>query len=175
MGSATIAKTMGMVSVCCSSAVVVGVVENDIGLKRDKFLSKSSHRRRVVRCRPASVDLGVTALSPPELLEPLPERRDMGLYFQVALSITHQHTNPSHTLALLPARRNRPRNRRRAAEQRDELAPPHSITSSARASKVAGTLMPSAFAVIRLTMRSNLVGCSTGMLAGFAPRRILST
>ena len=37
-------------------------------------------------------------------------------------------------------RRERPR-RRRAAEQRDELAPPHhSITSSARASSVGGTV-----------------------------------
>src|SRR6516165_9581300 len=63
----------------------------------------------------------------------------------------------------------------RAAEQRDELAPLHSITSSARASNVAGTRRPSAFAVIRLTIRSNLVGCWTGRSAGFAPRRILST
>jgi hypothetical protein len=30
-------------------------------------------------------------------------------------------------------------------------------------------------AVVRLMMRSNLVGCSTGMSPGFAPRRILST
>ena len=37
------------------------------------------------------------------------------------------------------ARRERP-GRRRAAEQRDELAPPHSITSSARASSVGGTV-----------------------------------
>jgi len=40
---------------------------------------------------------------------------------------------------------------RRAAEKRDELAPPHhSITSSARASSDAGTSRPSAFAVLRL-------------------------
>ena len=32
---------------------------------------------------------------------------------------------------------------RRAAEQRDELAPFHSITSSARASSVGGTVRPS--------------------------------
>ena len=38
---------------------------------------------------------------------------------------------------LLRARRERPR-RRRAAEQRDELAAVHSITSSARASSVGG-------------------------------------
>src|SRR5215475_15555136 len=36
----------------------------------------------------------------------------------------------------------------------------HSMTSSARASKVGGTSMLSAFATIRLTTRSNLVGCS---------------
>ena len=60
-------------------------------------------------------------------------------------------------------------------EPHDELAPPHSITSSARASSVGGISRPSAFAVIRLMTRSNLVGCSTGRSAGFAPRRILST
>jgi hypothetical protein len=30
-------------------------------------------------------------------------------------------------------------------------------------------------AVSRLTTRSNFVGCSTGMSAGFIPRKILST
>src|SRR5712664_3968310 len=51
----------------------------------------------------------------------------------------------------------------------------YSITSSARASSVGGTSRPSAWAVIRLMTKSNLVGCSTGMSPGFAPRRILST
>src|SRR5262249_24787440 len=74
---------------------------------------------------------------------------------------------------LLCAGRERPR--RRAAEQRDELASLHSITSSARASSVAGTSRPSARAVTRLMIRSNLVGCSTGKSAGLAPRKILST
>src|SRR6516162_9872574 len=80
--------------------------------------------------------------------------------------------NPA-TRRLLRARRERPRSR--AAEKRDELAPLHSITSSARASSVGGTSRPSAWAVVRLRTRSNLVGCSTGMSAGFAPRMILST
>src|SRR5215467_13457627 len=39
-------------------------------------------------------------------------------------------------------RTRRERQHRRACEQRDELAPLHSITSSARASKVAGTSRP---------------------------------
>ena len=51
----------------------------------------------------------------------------------------------------------------------------HSITSSARARSIGGISRPSAWAVVRLRTRSNLVGCSTGMSAGFAPRRILST
>src|SRR5262249_18759731 len=75
---------------------------------------------------------------------------------------------------LLRARRERPR-RCYAAEQRDELASPHSITSSARASSVGGTSIPSVFAVLRLITSSNLVGCSTGRSAGLAPFRILST
>ena len=51
----------------------------------------------------------------------------------------------------------------------------HSITSSARNRNVSGIVRPSAFAVVRLTISSNLVGCSTGRSAGFAPCRILST
>ena len=51
----------------------------------------------------------------------------------------------------------------------------YSITSLARASSIGGISRPSALAVVRLMMRSNLVGCSTGMSLGFTPRRILST
>src|SRR5450759_5938551 len=50
---------------------------------------------------------------------------------------------------LLRLCRKRPTHRR-AAEKRDELAPLHSITSSARPISVSGTLMPSAFEVLRL-------------------------
>ena len=52
---------------------------------------------------------------------------------------------------------------------------PYSITSSARASSVGGTVRPRALAVIRLITRLNLVGCSTGRSPGFAPPRILWT
>src|SRR5262249_25223906 len=76
---------------------------------------------------------------------------------------------------LLRPRQDRPADGRRAAEQRDELAARHSITWSARAISVGGTGRLSALAVVTLIARSNLVGCSTGMSAGFAPRRILST
>src|SRR5262245_20015672 len=76
---------------------------------------------------------------------------------------------------LLRARRKRPCHRR-AAEQGDELAPPHhSITSSARASSVVGTLRPSALAVLRLITVSYLFGACTGRSAGLSPLRIRST
>src|SRR5262245_10782175 len=74
---------------------------------------------------------------------------------------------------LLRARRERPC--RRAPKRRDERAAIHSITSSARASSIGGTTRPMALAAVTLMTRSNLVGCSTGMSPGFAPRRILST
>src|SRR5215470_12541142 len=74
-------------------------------------------------------------------------------------------------IALRP-RRERPR--RRAAEQRDELAPLHSITSSARASSVSGTVRPSALAVFMLITSSYLVGACTGMSAGFSRLRMRS-
>ena len=71
------------------------------------------------------------------------------------------------------ARRDRPR--RRTAEQRDEVAAVHSITSSARASSEGGTSRPSALAVLRLITSSNVVGCSIGSWPGLLPLRILST
>src|SRR5260370_33487722 len=58
----------------------------------------------------------------------------------------------------------------------DELAPvAHSITSSARASNVGGTLRPSALAVFRLITSSYFTGACTGRSAGFSPRRMRST
>src|SRR5262245_61019312 len=54
------------------------------------------------------------------------------------------------------------------------LASHHSITSSARVSRVGGISMPSDLAVTRLMTSSNLIGCFTGRSADFAPRRGLS-
>src|SRR5215467_14517685 len=76
---------------------------------------------------------------------------------------------------LLRARRKRQCCCRHAANKRDELAPPHSITSSASCWSLSGTSRPSALAVLRLMTNSNLVGCSTGNSAGLAPRMTLAT
>src|SRR5262249_8298602 len=72
---------------------------------------------------------------------------------------------------LLRSCNERPR-RRCAAEKSDELASPHSITSSARAISDAGTLRPSVRAVFRLMTSSNFVGCSTGRSDGLSPLRM---
>src|SRR5262249_323798 len=62
-----------------------------------------------------------------------------------------------------------------AAEQRDELASFHSITSSVRASNEIGGSRPSALAVLRLITSSNLVAYCTGSSPGFSPLRMRST
>src|SRR6476646_9197302 len=48
----------------------------------------------------------------------------------------------------------------------------HSITSSARASSDGGTATPSIRAVWALMTSSNLLDCTTGRSAGFAPLRM---
>src|SRR5262245_16238803 len=88
-----------------------------------------------------------------------------------------EETDHRH-LRLLCACCHRPR-QHRAANQRDEVAASdlrgHSITSSARASSVGGTVRPSDLAVLRLITSSNLVGCTTGRSAGFSPLRMRPT
>src|SRR5262249_60884532 len=64
---------------------------------------------------------------------------------------------------------------RRATEQRDELAPVHSITSAARSRNSSDTVRFRAFAVLRLTANSNFSADWSGSSPGFAPFRILST
>src|SRR5262249_40428948 len=124
---------------------------------------------------PAKFDPEITVFPPPQLLEPIPECRNPNLPSRIALQKVHKHADSPNAPALLRACSERPRNGR-AAQQRDELAPSdHSITSSPRTRNASGICNPSTLAVVRLTARSNLVGCSTGRSAGFAPRRILST
>jgi hypothetical protein len=79
-----------------------------------------------------------------------------------------QHPDATNTFGLLSARRDGPR-RHRACKSRDELAPLHSITSSARASSLSGTVRPSILAVSALITSSNFDDCTTGKSAGFSP------
>src|SRR2546430_16742347 len=96
---------------------------------------------------------------------------------QAAVAALGDAAQPGHgrqLRALLRARRERPRDRR-AAEQRDELAPLHSITSSARKRTAGGIVSSRDFAVLRFSANSNFVGCSTGKSAGLTPLRTLAT
>src|SRR5262249_60060635 len=103
----------------------------------------------------------VLAVGPARLLQALQERGEPGHSFRIVRGQIRQHADAPHALGLLRARRERPRRGRRAAEKRDELAPLHSITSSARASTVAGTSRPSILAVVRVMTNSTLVACTT--------------
>src|SRR5262249_21137137 len=96
--------------------------------------------------RPAIFDRHVLALDVTGLSEALPERgHELGPFSSEGGidEADHRHRR------LLRARRERPRGRR-TAEQRDEVAPLHSITSSASESSLSGIWRPSAFAVLRL-------------------------
>jgi len=89
------------------------------------------------------LDNDVLALNEPCFLESLTDRVDN---FHLGGRGGCQQSNHRHRRLLRP-RRERPRCRC-AAEQRYELAPPHSITSSARTSSVGGISRPSALAVV---------------------------
>jgi hypothetical protein len=63
----------------------------------------------------------------------------------------------SQSLASPAARAPRAASSPGGAEKRDELAAFHSIISSASVTRLGGTVRPSALAVLRLMMSSNLV------------------
>src|SRR5258707_13897247 len=113
---------------------------------------------------PPGVNLHVAAVGPVQLLQPQQECRDADLTLWIVRGQGHEHADAAHPLALRACAK-RPRCRR-AAEQRDELATFHSITSSARASRVGGTSRPSAFAVLRLITSSYFTGAWTGRPSG---------
>src|SRR5262249_6325725 len=93
--------------------------------------------------------------------------------FWVVLGVRHQDADSLHLVRLLRPRREWPRGGS-TAEKRDELAPPHSTTSSAISRKSREIVRPSAFAVLRLMISSNFVGACTGRSAGFSPLRMRS-
>src|SRR5262245_38648309 len=144
-----------------------GHTEDRIGPQIDQFFCHSPDPIRIIGA-PAKFDPEIAAFSPPQLRKRTPESCEPRLRSPIALRIGHQHADQPHPVRLLRARRERPRGRR-ATEQRDELAPLHSITSLARASSVGGMLRPSDLAVLRLMTSSTFVTCCTGKSAGFSP------
>src|SRR5215813_6365324 len=144
--------------------------QDDVGRECNQFRRVSANALGVARA-PADVDANVATVGPAQLRQRLRERQDAPLRYRIVHRETHEHTDPPHPLRLLRARRERPRGRR-AAQQGDERASFHSITSSARPDSGSGTVMPSALAVLRLMISSTLVTCWTGRSAGFSPLRM---
>src|SRR5262249_9850202 len=117
---------------------------------------------------PARLDRDGVALDPAKLMQPLLES---GNPLALRRGRSRAKIPDRRQLPrLLRVRRKRPR-RCCAAKQHDELAPLHSITSSAIASSDGGTVMPSILAVSALMTSSNFDDCTTGRSAGFAPLR----
>src|SRR5262249_40625591 len=87
--------------------------------KAYEFLCQRPHTRCFAR-GPSGLDPQVASLNPTQILKPALESRYTGLSLRIAFSEVHEDRDPPHPLALLRARRERPRSR--AAEQRDELA-----------------------------------------------------
>src|SRR5215471_1737344 len=128
--------------------------QDDVRRERDQFCGIFCAPVRVILA-PAGVNPYIAANTPAQFLQALVKGRKSVLAFWIVRSPVHEHANPPQTFRLLRARRERPCGR--AAEQRDEIAAPHSTTSSAATSSLSGTARPSVLAVLRLIMSSNLV------------------
>jgi len=137
----------------------------------DPFCDKLSGQCRqpaVLTFAPAEIDRNVLTFDIPGIFQTGPEGAHQAHAQRIAGRCAIEPSDHRHD-RLLRARHKR-QCRRRAAEQRDELAAFHSIISSARSRSDGGTSTPIALAVLRLITNSNFVGCSTGMSAGFVPR-----
>jgi hypothetical protein len=96
-----------------------------------------------VASTPARLDARVAAVAPAQPLQFVQERDQNVLSIGIVIGQVHKHADPAHSFALLRPGRKRPCCR--TAKDRDELAPvSHSITSSARSTSPAGTIMASA-------------------------------
>src|ERR1700688_380025 len=91
------------------------------------------------------------------------------------LSFDHLSPEPRHMGTRLQVDRHFPRIPTRSNPDLACDRPPHSMTSSARVTRVCGKLRPIAAAVLRLTDSVNLAGSCTGNSAGFSPLRMRST
>jgi len=95
--------------------------QDDIRRQCRQLGCKFAHRFRPA-VAPAIIEAEVLAHSPTPLLQRLGKRGEPRLTFRIVRSERREHADAPHPLALLRARRDRPRSCR-AADERDELAP----------------------------------------------------
>ena len=150
----SIGNTIGTVRETCSNAATgPGAMGERARLARARPIRlRAGEYRRHWSSRPASVDPHIAADSSSltrsqSLLERTRGGPDMPHRPRLRPGALRCAASP------LP-RAHRKRPRRRAAEQADEVAPSHSITSSAMASTPGGMTRPSALAVLRLMTSS---------------------
>src|SRR5262249_10367702 len=122
----------------------------------------------VLTLSPTIVERDVLTLDKARFIESLPDERNQR---RVDSRRTTAEQSDHWQCTLFRPPRERPGGCR-TTEGRDELATPHSITSSARASSAGGTVRPSILGVCALMTSSNLLDCTTGRSAGFAPLRM---
>src|SRR5215813_159142 len=152
-----------------------GSRQEHVDLKPKQF-GRQFRKERVAALRRSVLDNEVLPFNVAQCTQPLSQRIEIGGVRVKARRF--QHAEAPDLAGWLSTRRPRPKLRHRscrASKQRDELAPSHSITSSARARKASGTVSPMALATFKLTTNSNFVGACTGSSAGFSPRRMRST
>jgi hypothetical protein len=131
-GSGATANTIGTVPARppqgpCGSTVAGN---NHIGRERDQFRRVFAILLGIVPA-PAIVDRQIAALT--QFPQRLLERCLIRLPYRIIHRGQHQHADTPHSLALLPARRKRPKHGRRdrgAAEKGDEFAPSHGALPS---------------------------------------------
>src|SRR5579862_1225470 len=152
---------------------IVAMDDNDIRLEIDDLHRITPHAIGIGAAE-AIVETNVAALNPTGVAKPPDERVDPAFGLGVVLGCSDKHADTPHLAVLLCVGGKRPSDGG-AAEQRNDLAPPHSITSSARCRNNSGTVMPSTLAVLRLITSWNWVGSCTGRSPGEAPRRMRST
>jgi hypothetical protein len=118
----------------------------------------------------------------PEILFPEPHRRDLAATGPAGLgraraALSVEPNGRGHWVAALLSTRIVAWRQRAVKFIPNALArlSTYWITSVACCKTAGGIVSPSAFAVFRLMTSSNVVACSMGRSAGFAPLRILST
>ena len=97
--------------------------ENDIRRERNQFGCVSANVVGI-DSSPANIDPQVAADGPAEFLQLLLERAEPCLIFRSIRGCGQEHADAPHRAALLPARSERPRDRR-ASEKQYERASPH--------------------------------------------------
>jgi hypothetical protein len=116
-----VTKTIGIVRVSRWTAAAAGVpaCQDDVGLQANQLLRERSYPIDITTA-PTKVNSHVAAIGPTQVRKRLSEPRHPSIKGIVFVE-SHEHADPTHPAALLRARRDWPC--RRAAEERDELAP----------------------------------------------------